>query len=140
MLHRLETFGNSNSLPPYVGPDVRRVKSPKEVKRKEVVLVDKEVQPQSRAEYDDYRALNIGEPLSHYNETTGVPLQRRSVSSEVSLGHTVVTLHEAYNLRLTRLQALASTYLMPNRERLLQVRKRFLAISEEVSKHRVSGG
>ncbi len=134
VLHRLEMFGDGNSLPPYAGQGIRCVQPPKEMKRGEVV-VNKEVQQQPRTEYDDYIAMNNGEPLTHYNETTGVPLQRRSVAGEVSLGHTVVTLHEAFNLRITRLQALVSTYLMPNRERLLQIRKRFLADSEEVSKH-----
>ncbi len=129
ILHRLETLGDEIDLPLYARQSVTRVKSPKEVKRKEVV-VEKEVQEKERAEYDDYIALSNGEPLTHYNETTGVPLQRRSVGREVSLGHTVVTLHEAYNLRIARLQALVSTHIMPNRERLLQIRKRFLAVSE----------
>ncbi len=130
VLHRLEMFEDGNNLPPYAGQGVRCVTSPKEVKRKEAI-VNKEVQQQLRTEYDDYIAMNNGEPLTHYS----VPLQRRSVAGEVSLGHTVVNLHEAFNLRITRLQALVSTYLMPNRERLLQIRKRFLSDSEEVSKH-----
>ncbi len=134
VLHRSGMFGDGKNLQPYVWQGVRRVKSPKEVKRKDA-SANKEVQQLPRTEYDDYTAMNNGEPLTHYNETTGVPLQHRSVAGEVSLGHTMVTLHEAFNLRITRLQALVSTYLMPNREWLLQIRKKFLADSEEVSKH-----
>lgn len=41
---------------------------------------------------------------THYDETTGVPLSREAVASQLSLGHTVVLLSEAYSRRLSRLQ------------------------------------
>lgn len=43
--------------------------------------------------------------LTHYDETTGVPLAREAVASQLSLGHTVVSLREAYEKRLSRIQA-----------------------------------
>lgn len=45
-----------------------------------------------------------GPPLTHYDETTGVPLAREAVASQLSLGHTVVSLREAYEKRLSRIQ------------------------------------
>lgn len=47
-----------------------------------------------------------GPSITHYDETTGVPLIREAVASQQSLGHTVVPLSEAYNRRLSRLQVL----------------------------------
>ncbi|CAM9207788.1 unnamed protein product [Scytosiphon promiscuus] len=64
--------------------------------------------------------------------TTGVPLAREAVASQQALGHTIVPLSEAYGRRLSRLQSLASSRLMPVRERLLQLRRRFHGRSEEV--------
>lgn len=47
-----------------------------------------------------------GRSITHYDETTGVPLTREAVESQLSLGHTVVLLSEAYNRRLSRLQVM----------------------------------
>ncbi|KAG5180093.1 hypothetical protein JKP88DRAFT_264019 [Tribonema minus] len=71
-------------------------------------------------------------PLTHYNETAGVPLRKDAVEEQVALGHTVVPLHEAYSRRLARLQALVTSKLLPAREQLLQLRRRLLARGEEV--------
>lgn len=46
----------------------------------------------------------IGPSITHYDETTGVPLAREAVASQQALGHTVVPLGEAYSRRLSRLQ------------------------------------
>lgn len=46
----------------------------------------------------------VGPSVTHYDETTGVPLIREAVASQQALGHTVVPLSEAYNRRLSRLQ------------------------------------
>ncbi|CAB1096679.1 unnamed protein product [Ectocarpus sp. CCAP 1310/34] len=45
-----------------------------------------------------------GPSITHYDETTGVPLAREAVASQQALGHTVVPLREAYSRRLSRLQ------------------------------------
>ncbi|CAM9117886.1 unnamed protein product, partial [Pylaiella littoralis] len=74
----------------------------------------------------------VGPSVTHYDETTGVPLIREAVASQQALGHTVVPLGEAYNRRLSRLQSLASSRLMPVRERLLQHRRRHHSRGEEV--------
>ncbi|CAM9899756.1 unnamed protein product, partial [Laminaria digitata] len=73
-----------------------------------------------------------GPSITHYDETTGVPLTREAVASQQSLGHTVVPLSEAYTRRLSRLQSLASSRLMPVREQLLQLRRRFHGRADEV--------
>jgi hypothetical protein len=83
----------------------------------------------------DYSNVSVGPPMTHYSETTGVPLPRAAVAGELGLGHTVVPLHEAYNRRLGRLQALMSSRLMPAREQLLQQRRRLLSRAEEVSSY-----
>lgn len=46
----------------------------------------------------------MGPSITHYDETTGVPLAREAVASQQALGHTVVLLSEAYGRRLSRLQ------------------------------------
>eukprot|EP00903_Cladosiphon_okamuranus_P011998 g11267.t1 len=74
----------------------------------------------------------VGPSITHYDETTGVPLAWEAVASQQALGHTVVPLGDAYSRRLSRLQSLASSRLMPVRERLLQLRRRFQGRSEEV--------
>eukprot|EP00953_Heterococcus_sp_UTEX-ZZ885_P001858 1519-Heterococcus_DN1.PRE.1 len=79
-----------------------------------------------------YSGVQIGPALTHYNETTGVPLPNEAVTGQVSLGHTVVPLHDAYNRRLSRLQALVSSRLMPAREQLLQLRRRLHTCADEV--------
>ena len=48
--------------------------------------------------------LPVGPSITHYDETTGVPLAREAVASQQALGHTVVPLGEAYSRRLSRLQ------------------------------------
>ncbi|CAN0056187.1 unnamed protein product [Ectocarpus sp. 4 AP-2014] len=73
-----------------------------------------------------------GPSITHYDETTGVPLAREAVASQQALGHTVVPLREAYSRRLSRLQSLASSRLMPVRERLLQLRRRLHGRGEEL--------
>lgn len=80
----------------------------------------------------DFSGVQVGPPLTHYNETTGVPLPHEAVAPQAALGHTIVPLHEAYNRRLSRLQALVSSRLMPAREQLLQFRRRLMSCSEEV--------
>ena len=52
----------------------------------------------------------VGPSITHYDETTGVPLAREAVASQQALGHTVVPLSEAYSRRLSRLQVLYCTY------------------------------
>lgn len=46
----------------------------------------------------------VGPSITHYDETTGVPLAREAVASQQALGHTVVPLGEAYSRRLSRIQ------------------------------------
>jgi hypothetical protein len=84
-----------------------------------------------------YCGVQIGPALTHYNETTGVPLPQEAVTGQVSLGHTVVPLHDAYNRRLSRLQALVSSRLMPAREQLLQLRRRLHTCADEVKAAKV---
>lgn len=48
----------------------------------------------------------VGPSITHYDETTGVPLAREAVASQQALGHTVVPLGEAYSRRLSQLQVL----------------------------------
>jgi hypothetical protein len=84
-----------------------------------------------------YSGVQIGPALTHYNETTGVPLPQEAVTGQVSLGHTVVPLHDAYNRRLSRLQALVSSRLMPAREQLLQLRRRLHTCADEVKAAKV---
>ncbi|CAM9137098.1 unnamed protein product [Ectocarpus fasciculatus] len=74
----------------------------------------------------------VGPSITHYDETTGVPLAREAVASQQALGHTVVPLREAHSRRLSRLQSLASSRLMPVRERLLQLRRRLHGRGEEL--------
>ncbi|CAM9173241.1 unnamed protein product, partial [Chrysoparadoxa australica] len=88
--------------------------------------------PLSRSPAQRPSRLGLGPRLTHYNETTGVPLPTEAVASQSTLGHTCVPLHEAYNRRLARLQSLVSTRLMPAREQLLQLRRRLHAAAEEV--------
>lgn len=70
-----------------------------------------------------------GPSISHYDETTGVPLTREAVASQLSLGHTVVPLSEAYNRRLSRLQVPSAVFC---------VFRRFVACASmsECSRHR----
>lgn len=46
----------------------------------------------------------VGPSITHYDETTGVPLAREAVASQQALGHTVVPLGDAYSRRLSLLQ------------------------------------
>lgn len=48
--------------------------------------------------------LSGGGGITHYDETSGVPLSRDVLASQKALGHTVVPLNKAYHRRLSRLQ------------------------------------
>jgi hypothetical protein len=96
-----------------------------------------QVDGKSAADAYSYSGVQIGPALTHYNETTGVPLPQEAVTGQVSLGHTVVPLHDAYNRRLSRLQALVSSRLMPAREQLLQLRRRLHTCADEVKAAKV---
>lgn len=50
--------------------------------------------------------LSGGGGITHYDETSGVPLSRDVLASQKALGHTVVPLNKAYDRRLSRLQVI----------------------------------
>lgn len=66
----------------------------------------KEEDPTSFRDFPPPPSAPGGPSITHYDETTGVPLTREAVASQQSLGHTVVPLSEAYTRRLSRLQVL----------------------------------
>ena len=64
-----------------------------------------------------------GRVLTHYDETTGIPLPKSSVDQHLAMGNVVIPLVEAYRTRYERLRALLTSKLLPKREHLLQLRR-----------------
>jgi len=70
--------------------------------------------------------------LTHFNETTGVPLTSDAAKAHVATGQSVTTLEKAYGKRLGNLSAMAAQHLAPRREQLSQLRHLILQRSDEI--------
>ena len=74
-----------------------------------------------------------GRHLTHYDETSGVPISQSEVDSNIRNKHTVRTLIDAYSDRYERLRMLLTSKLFPRRQNLLQAYRKLKENSDIIS-------